>query len=71
MRKFSKILESADSDIVLDIRDILMDLKDTGFEIDITEFQGNYTIVLIMPDNLTSNLDMMECIKTLQSQMID
>ena len=65
MRKFSKILESADSDIVLDIRDILMDFKDVGFEIEIKEFQGNYTIVLIMPDNLTSKLDMMECIKDL------
>lgn len=65
MRKFSKILESAESDIVLDIRDILMDFKDAGFEIDIVEFQGNYTIVLIMPDNLTSKLDMMECIKDL------
>ena len=65
MRKFSKILESADSDIVLDIRDILMDLKDAGFEIEVSEFQGTYTIVLIMPDNLTSKLDMMECIKDL------
>lgn len=65
MRKFSKILESADSDMVLDIRDILMDFKDAGFEIDITEFQGNYTIVLIMPDQLTAKLDMMECIKDL------
>jgi hypothetical protein len=65
MRKFSKILESVDSDIVLDIKDILMDLKDAGFEIEVTEFQGTYKVVLIMPDNLTSNLDMMECIKDL------
>ena len=65
MRKFSKILESADSDIVLDIKDILMDLKDVGFEIEVSEFQGTYKVVLIMPDNLTSNLDMMECIKDL------
>ena len=65
MRKFSKILESADSDIVLDIRDILMDFKDVGFEIEVSEFQGTYKVVLIMPDNLTSNLDMMECIKDL------
>ena len=65
MRKFSKILESADSDIVLDIRDILMDLKDAGFEIEVSEFQGTYKVVLIMPDNLTSKLDMMECIKDL------
>ena len=65
MRKFSKILESADSDIVLDIKDILMDLKDAGFEIEVSEFQGTYKVVLIMPDNLTSKLDMMECIKDL------
>ena len=65
MRKFSKILESAESDIVLDIRDILMDLKDVGFEIEVSEFQGTYKVVLIMPDNLTSKLDMMECIKDL------
>ena len=66
MRKFSKILESADSDIVLDIKDILMDLKDAGFEIEeVSEFQGTYKVILIMPDNLTSNLDMMECIKDL------
>ena len=65
MRKFSKILESADSDMVLDIKDILMDLKDAGFEIEVSEFQGTYKVVLIMPDNLTSKLDMMECIKDL------
>jgi len=65
MRKFSKILESAESDIVLDIKDILMDLKDVGFEIEVSEFQGTYKVVLIMPDNLTSKLDMMECIKDL------
>ena len=65
MRKFSKILESAESDIVLDIKDILMDLKDAGFEIEVSEFQGTYKVVLIMPDNLTSKLDMMECIKDL------
>jgi hypothetical protein len=65
MRKFSKILEAVESDIVLDIRDILMDLKDAGFEIEVSEFQGTYKVVLIMPDNLTSKLDMMECIKDL------
>jgi hypothetical protein len=65
MRKFSKILESVESDIVLDIKDILMDLKDVGFEIEVSEFQGTYKVVLIMPDNLTSKLDMMECIKDL------
>ena len=42
-----------------------MDLKDAGFEIEVSEFQGTYKVVLIMPDNLTSKLDMMECIKDL------
>lgn len=59
MRKFSKILESADSDIVLDIRDILMDFKDVGFEIDIKEIQGTYTIKM----NLDGTTDVMECIQ--------
>ena len=65
MRKFSKILESADSNIVLSIKNILIEFKDIGFEITITEFQGNYTITLVMPDQSTSELDMMECIKDL------
>jgi len=59
MIKFSKILESADSDIVLDIRDILMDFKDVGFEIDIKEIQGTYTIKM----NLDGTTDVMECIQ--------
>ena len=65
MRKFSKILESADSDVVLDIKDILMEFKDADFEIDIVEFQGNYTITLTLPEQSISKFDMMECIKDL------
>ena len=65
MRKFSKILESADSNIVLSIKNILIEFKDIGFEITIKEFQGNYTITLVMPEQSTSELDMMECIKDL------
>jgi len=59
MRKFSKILESAESDIVLDIRDILIDFKDAGFTIDIEEVQGTYTIKM----RLDGKTDEMECIK--------
>ena len=47
MRKFSKILESAESDIVLDIKDILMEFKDSGFEVKIDEAHGTYFIHLI------------------------
>jgi len=59
MRKFSKILESAESDIVLDIRDILIDFKDAGFAIDIEEVQGTYTIKM----KLDGKTDEMERIK--------
>lgn len=44
MRKFSKILESADSDIVLDIKDILMEFKDSGFDVKIDEIHGTYLV---------------------------
>jgi hypothetical protein len=33
MRKFSKILESANSEIVLNIKDILVDFIDKGLEV--------------------------------------
>lgn len=63
MRKFSKILESAESDIVLDIRDILMEFKDSGFDIKIDEAHGTYFIQLSAkgtPDAPAVNVDMME-----------
>lgn len=46
MRKFSKILESAQSEEVLDIKDILMEFKDSGFDVKIEEAHGTYIIEL-------------------------
>jgi hypothetical protein len=66
MRKFSKILESAESDIVLDIRDILMEFKDSGFDIKIDEAHGTYFIQLSAkgtPEAPAVKVDMMEIIE--------
>lgn len=63
MRKFSKILESAESDIVLDIKDILMEFKDSGFDVKIDEAHGTYFAQLSAkgtPDAPAVNVDMME-----------
>ena len=46
MRKFSKIVESLESEDVLDIKDILMEFKDSGFDIRIDESHGTYTVKL-------------------------
>ena len=46
MRKFSKIVESLESEDVLDIKDILMEFKDSGFDIKIEEAHGTYTVQL-------------------------
>jgi hypothetical protein len=66
MRKFSKILESAESDIVLDIKDILMEFKDSGFDIKIDEAHGTYFVQLSAigtPDAPAAKIDMMELIE--------
>jgi len=63
MRKFSKILESVESDIVLDIKDILMELKDHGFDLKIDEIHGTYFVQLSAkgtPEAPTIKVDMME-----------
>ena len=60
MRKFSKILESADSKIVLDIKDIFTEFTDAGFKIVVDEFQGFYNISLSLKDGI---IDYMECVK--------
>ena len=46
MRKFSKILESLESEDALDIKDILMEFKDSGFDVKIDEAHGTYTVRL-------------------------
>ena len=66
MRKFSKILESADSDIVLDIKDILMDFKDAGFDVKIDEAHGTYVVQLSAkgtPEAPAVKIDMMELLE--------
>ena len=66
MRKFSKILESADSDIVLDIKDILMDFKDAGFDVKIDEAHGTYVVQLSAkgtPEAPAVKVDMMELLE--------
>ena len=46
MRKFSKILESLESEDALDIKDILMEFRDYGFEVKIDEAHGTYVVQL-------------------------
>lgn len=62
MRKFSKILESLDSDMVSDIKDIFVDLIDKGFELKIEEGQGVYLIKLNHDTSIDNPLDYMECV---------
>ena len=62
MRKFSKILESLDSDMVSDIKDIFVHLIDKGFEIKIKEGQGVYLIELHHDTSVEDPLDYMECV---------
>lgn len=46
MRKFTKILESLDSEFIHDIKDIFVEFLDKGFAIEVKEFQGFFTINL-------------------------
>ena len=46
-QKFSKILESANSEIVLNIKDIFIDFIDKGLEVNIDENSGYFTISII------------------------
>ena len=62
MRKFSKILESLESDMVADIKDIFVDLIDKGFEIKVEEGHGVYLIRLNHYTSIDKPLDYMECI---------
>ena len=62
MRKFSKILESLDSDMVADIKDIFVDLIDKGFEIKVKEGKGVYLIELNHHTSIEDPLEYMECV---------
>jgi uncharacterized protein (UPF0335 family) len=61
MRKFSKILESNESDEIIDIKDIFIELTDIGFDIKIEKFQGIFKIKLKSDENF----DKMTVIKEL------
>jgi hypothetical protein len=64
MRKFTKILESLDSELVQDIKDIFVEFLDKGIELKtIDEFQGIYKIRLYKYKY--SNIDHMFIIKEL------
>ena len=61
MRKFTKILESAEKEEVLEIKGILLDFQDMGFEIKIEELNGVYEIEM----HCKERLDWMECVRDL------
>jgi len=61
MRKFSKLVESIESDIQESIKDILIEFFDMGFTIDISEIQSHFSISL-KNDN---KVDGMECVREL------
>lgn len=66
MRKFSKILESLESEDVLDIKDIVMEFKDSGFEVKIDEAHGTYVVQLSAKgsaDAPAAKVDMMSLIE--------
>ena len=61
MRKFSKIVESKDSDISKSIEDIFIEFKDMGFTFKIEGIESHFSISLTS-DN---KIDNMECIREL------
>ena len=68
MRKFSKILESLESEDVLDIKDILMEFKDSGFDVKIDESHGTYVVRLEAkgtPEAPAAQVDMMSIMEML------
>ena len=68
MRKFSKILESLESEDVLDIKDILIEFKDSGFDVKIDESHGTYVVRLEAkgtPEAPAAKADMMSIMEML------
>jgi hypothetical protein len=61
MRKFSKILESIESDLSDSIRDIFTDITDMGFTIKIDEIESHFSISL----KCEKEVNNLECIKDL------
>ena len=68
MRKFSKIVESLESEDVLDIKDILIEFKDSGFDVKIDESHGTYVVRLEAkgtPEAPAAKADMMSIMEML------
>jgi hypothetical protein len=68
MRKFSKIVESLESEEALDIKDILIEFKDSGFDVKIDEAHGTYVVRLEAkgtPEVPAAQADMMSIMEML------
>jgi hypothetical protein len=61
MRKFSKIIESKESDISKSIEDIFIEFKDMGFNIEIKEIESHFSISLTCHEKV----DNMVCVRDL------
>ncbi len=70
MRKFSKILEQKESNLINDINDILTEMKDLGFKIDVKYFQGIYTIDMIS-DKDFNHMDFIKDLSVFDDRMND
>jgi hypothetical protein len=70
MRKFSKILEQKESNLIDDINDILIEIIDLGFQIDVRYFQGIYTIDMISDRNF-NHMEFIKYLATADDRMRD
>ena len=70
MRKFSKILEQKESNLIDDINDILIEIIDLGFQIDVRYFQGIYTIDMISDRNF-NHMEIIKYLATADGRMRD
>ena len=62
MRKFTKIIESLESEIYTDIKNIFINLIDNGFELKIDHAKPFYSIHLTRYGSKDDNMDYMECL---------
>ena len=62
MKKFTKIIESLESGIFTDIKNIFINLIDKGFELKIDQGQGLYSILLTRYGSKDDDMDYMECL---------
>jgi len=64
MKKFSRIIESKNNDLIPDIKSVFLEFLDMGFKINITHSSGYYNIILETPYDNKKN-DWMYCVKEL------